>query len=71
MRCEAIKLLMLIRFFLPAVATMQWNNLLEPEGNKTLDFTMPMKKIRCPSEKTPYLFTKLNSRSFFSLGKQR
>lgn len=56
--------------FPPSVATMQWNNLLEPEGNKTLDFMMPMKRIRCPSEKTPYLFTKHNSRSFYSLGKQ-
>ncbi|XP_059489954.1 phospholipase B1, membrane-associated-like [Neocloeon triangulifer] len=53
-----------------AFATMQWNNLLQPEGNKTMDFMMPMQRMTCPSERAPYFFTNANSKSYLKSGRQ-
>ncbi|XP_046416826.1 phospholipase B1, membrane-associated-like isoform X1 [Neodiprion fabricii] len=48
-----------------------WNNLLEPVGNKT-DNGKPriMERLVCPSARTPYIFTNVNSRYYYETGNQ-
>ncbi|KAF4532700.1 hypothetical protein B566_EDAN004686 [Ephemera danica] len=53
-----------------AFATMQWNNQLEPEGNKTHTFLWPLQHLACPSDSAPYFFTRRNSRTFRRFGHQ-
>ncbi|XP_065334646.1 phospholipase B1, membrane-associated-like [Cloeon dipterum] len=53
-----------------AFATMQWNNLLQSVGNKTMDFIMPMQEIACPTENVPYFFTNVNSKLYQNIGRQ-
>ncbi|XP_066589740.1 phospholipase B1, membrane-associated-like [Prorops nasuta] len=52
-------------------ANLLWNNMLEPVGNKT-DRGLPkiLEKVLCPSEKSPYIFTNVNSRNFLETGSQ-
>lgn len=38
-----------------------WNNMLEPYGNKTLDWGREFKLFRCPTTRMPYLSTRENS----------
>ncbi|XP_069694744.1 phospholipase B1, membrane-associated-like [Periplaneta americana] len=52
-------------------ANLLWNNLLEPEWNKSQQ--MPeniMERFLCPTADAPYLFTRKNSRKFFYTGSQ-
>lgn len=53
-----------------SVANALWNNMLEPVGNKTRGWRPLMKNFLCPSEKTPYFFTKKNSEIFYQTGHQ-
>ncbi|EAT42506.1 AAEL005957-PA [Aedes aegypti] len=41
--------------------TALWNNLLEPVGNKSLNWRPLFENFRCPTEKTPYIYTYDNS----------
>ncbi|XP_014216311.1 phospholipase B1, membrane-associated-like [Copidosoma floridanum] len=52
-------------------ANLLWNNLLEPVGNKT-DSGLPriFERLLCPSTRSPYIFTNLNSRHFLRTGSQ-
>lgn len=52
-------------------ANLLWNNMLEPVGNKT-EKGLPeiLKKILCPTENAPYIFTNINSRLFRMTGRQ-
>ncbi|XP_045765635.1 phospholipase B1, membrane-associated-like [Maniola jurtina] len=52
-------------------ANLLWNNLLEPVGNKS-DNVPPvlMHSFRCPSRRSPFIFTAKNSQEFFRTGQQ-
>lgn len=41
--------------------TALWNNMLEPEGHKALNWKSPVKKFLCPSKENPYIYTYDNS----------
>ncbi|XP_012283870.1 phospholipase B1, membrane-associated-like [Orussus abietinus] len=52
-------------------ANLLWNNMLEPVGNKTNGGSRKiMEKFLCPSSRSPYIFTNVNSRRFYETGNQ-
>ncbi|XP_076172563.1 phospholipase B1, membrane-associated [Ptiloglossa arizonensis] len=52
-------------------ANLLWNNMLEPVGNKT-DQGLPeiFERVLCPTKEAPYIFTNVNSRQFYTTGRQ-
>ncbi|KAK0161154.1 hypothetical protein PV327_009658 [Microctonus hyperodae] len=53
------------------VANLLWNNMFEPVGNKS-SHRIPkmMEKIICPTDKTPFIFTNINSHYYYETGYQ-
>ncbi|KAK4882882.1 hypothetical protein RN001_006201 [Aquatica leii] len=52
-------------------ANMLWNNLLQPVGFKSTESpNFIMEQFLCPTNKTPYIFTNKNSKTYFSTGFQ-
>ncbi|KAF4533427.1 hypothetical protein B566_EDAN001152 [Ephemera danica] len=47
-----------------------WNNMLEPDGNKSTTWQPEFERVLCPSINAPYLFTRENSKQFLTTGKQ-
>ncbi|XP_059475799.1 phospholipase B1, membrane-associated-like [Neocloeon triangulifer] len=40
-----------------------WNNMLEPVGEKSMDWAEPLVNFKCPTESWPYFYTSFNSNS--------
>ncbi|CAB3361943.1 Hypothetical predicted protein [Cloeon dipterum] len=40
-----------------------WNNMLEPVGEKSMDWADVLTKFNCPSESWPYIYTRINTNS--------
>jgi len=51
----------LIKIVVFLVANALWNNMWEPIGNKTRGWTAIMENFKCPTESSPYFYTRRNS----------
>lgn len=54
---EGLKQIPPLVFLVPAAANLLWNNLLEPEGNKSSDWVPVFTQFLCPSPQRPFLCT--------------